>query len=241
MWRLVLLSESKCSDQWRVGFPPESKGLLTGSQKSHPRTTDPLFSICPPPLQQWSWGEHHWEATGIQKTFPLLPMTMAGATQGNSTGRSTDWRTHQLSSPCCRRICRYAFRRGTFHLVGCGLLHSLWSQCFCSSSGFPSTFRPYNQWPSPTEMWTSGHVALCRTWWRGSPQQCWHPPWYPLWTRGKIHAAPRNTWGSHTWSSLGWPLRLLKLTASSLKWGPENPAVFPRKPWAVQIWQKLVS
>lgn len=106
---------------------------------------------------------------------------------------------------------------------------------------FPSTLQPYNQWLSPTETWMSGHMALCRTCGRGSPQQCWHPPWYPLWTKEKIHAAPRSTWGSHTWSSSAWPLRLPKLTTSCLKWGPENPAVFPRRPRAVQIWQKLVS
>lgn len=36
-------------------------------------------------------------------------------------------------------------------------------QCFCSNFGFPWPQWSYNQWPSPTDLWSSGYTALWRT------------------------------------------------------------------------------
>lgn len=107
------------------------------------------------------------------------------------------------------------------------------SRCFCSNPGLPWALSPSDYHPL-----NCGHMALCRTWGNNSPQQCWHL----LWTRERIHAAPRSSWGCHTWPLLRVitePPKTHSILASNE--GKKALQSF-RRPWAAtQIWQKLVS
>lgn len=167
-------------------FPPESKGLLAGSQKPHPWTSDPpfldLFScLCSNGLEV-NITERIQES---KKTFPYL-----------------QWQWHKLykiTIPGSPRIGAHTSSAFPVAEVFVGALleeaHSIWLAVVSSNPYEASVSVAVLVPPEPYGLTTNDHhlqkcghqgiMALCQTWGRGSPQQCWRPPWYPLWTREK--------------------------------------------------------
>lgn len=123
------------------------------AQNLHTWTMDPPFVFLH--VYQRFWGEHHWGYRNPQKLdFQWLQL-------------------HEISMPEGPQICIYtdAALIVTEIFVDALLGHSSsWLQsspipiqCFCSNSGFPWPQWSYNQWPSPTDLWSSGYMALRRT------------------------------------------------------------------------------
>ena len=135
-----------------------------------------------------------------------------------------------LHSHCHRTTSGCTFRRGIFHLAGCSFLHSLLSQCFSTNYGSPGPNGLTTNDPHPMNC---GHQAK----WpfvdlgKISPPQCWRPLWDLLWGSKKNHVALRCTWGSHTNPLIRVITETPESQHSGLKWGPESPAVFPRRLW----------
>lgn len=146
-----------------------------------------------------------------------------------------------LQSHGHRNFPGHIFRRGTFHQVGCSFLHSLLSQCFFMNYGFPRCLWSYNQWPRPNGLWTSGHVAVCRAVEENTSTVLTSPVIAPL-SKGKIHAAFKSLWGSHTCPLLG--VITETPTTQSIRTSNENQKAlqFFRGCGAViQIWSRLAS
>lgn len=86
-----------------------------------------------------------------------------------------------LHSHIYRNICQLIFEEAHPIKLASVLQYLLIKCCFSSSYGFPEPLWSYNQWSSPTKLWTSEHIVFCRTWGRDFLQ---HPEIAPV-NKGK--------------------------------------------------------